>query len=131
LHLHSFPTRRSSDLPDSPVIELLIDFDADYTFIDNDGPVFWFKTDLKAPRARVIAIDVTKPQRESWKEIIPEAVETLSHVAAVNNQFIATYLQDAHSQVKVFDLDGRFARDMVLPGIGSAGGFAGKRSDTE
>src|SRR5207302_10656152 len=117
--------------PDAPVIELLMDFDADYTFIDNDGPVFWFKTDLKAPRARVIAIDITKPERSNWREIIPAAAETLSHVATINNQFIAMYLKDAHSQDKVFDLAGKFVREIALPGIGSAGGFAGKRSDTE
>jgi prolyl oligopeptidase len=108
-----------------------MDFDADYTFIDNNGPIFWFKTDLKAPRHRVIAIDITKPGRANWKEIIPEAKETLSGVSAVNNQFICSYLKDAHSQVKLFGLDGVFSREISLPGIGSAGGFGGKRSDTE
>src|ERR1041384_6877293 len=108
--------------PDSPVVELLMDFDADYTFIDNDGPVFWFRTDLKAPRHRVIAIDITKPERANWKEIIPEAKETLIGVGAVNNQFICEYLKDAHSQVKIFGLDGAFVREIALPGIGSAGG---------
>ena len=83
--------------PDSPIVELLMDFDADYTFIDNDGPVFWFKTDLNAPRHRVIAIDVTKPERANWKEIIPEAQETLGGVSAINQQFICGYLKDAHS----------------------------------
>jgi prolyl oligopeptidase len=117
--------------PDSPVVELLMDFDADYTFIDNDGPVFWFKTDLNAPRHRVIAIDITKPERANWKEIIPEAQETLGGVNAVKNQFICAYLKDAHSQVKIFGLDGAFMREIPLPGIGSAGGFGGKRSDTE
>jgi prolyl oligopeptidase len=117
--------------PDSPVIELLMDFDADYSFIDNDGPVFWFKTDLNAPRHRLIAIDIRKPERANWKEIIPEAQETLTGVGAVNNQFICVYLKDAHSQVKVFELDGSFVREISLPGIGSAGGFGGKRTDTE
>ena len=117
--------------PDSPVVELLMDFDADYTFIDNDGPVFWFKTDLNAPRHRVIAIDVTKPERTNWKEIIPEAQETLGGVNAINHQFICAYLKDAHSQVKIFGLEGAFAREIPLPGIGSAGGFGGKRTDTE
>ena len=55
-----------------PVVELLNDFDASYGFIDNDGPVFWFRTDLKAPRGKVIAIDTSKPQRENWKELIPK-----------------------------------------------------------
>src|SRR5204863_30320 len=117
--------------PDSPVVELLMDFDADYTFIDNDGPVFWFKTDLNAPRHRVIAIDVTKPARANWKEIIPEAQETLGSVNAINHQFVCSYLKDAHSQVKILGLDGAFVREIPLPGIGSAGGFGGKRTDTE
>jgi len=117
--------------PDSSVVELLMDFDADYAFIDNDGPVFWFKTDLNAPRHRVIAIDVTKLERANWKEIIPEATETLVGVSTVNNQFICEYLKDAHSQVKIFGLDGKFVREVALPGIGTAGGFGGKRSDVE
>ena len=117
--------------PGAPVTELLMDFDADYTFLDNDGPVFWFKTDLNAPRHRVIAIDVTQPERANWKEIIPEAKETLAGVSVVNDQFICSYMKDAHSQVKIFTLAGAFVRDVPLPGIGSAGGFGGKRTDKE
>jgi len=117
--------------PGAPVVELLADFDADYTFIDNDGPVFWFRTDLQAPRGRVIAIDIDKPERASWKEIIPQAGETLQSVSMINDRFIATYLKDAQSQVKIFSRDGVLARGLELPGIGTVGGFAGKRSDTE
>jgi prolyl oligopeptidase len=113
------------------VIELLNDFDASYEFIDNDGPVFFFVTDLHAPRGRVLAIDTTKPQRRDWKEIIPQALEKLQNVSVVNNQFIANYLKDARSQVKLFDLTGKFVREVELPGIGSAGGFDGKRNDIE
>lgn len=117
--------------PDAPVVELLMEFDADYSFIDNDGPVFWFKTDLNAPRHRVIGIDTRNPARANWKEIIPQAAETLTGVSVLNHQFVCTYLKDARSQVKVFGLDGKFVREIALPGIGSVGGFAGKRQDTE
>jgi prolyl oligopeptidase len=113
------------------VVELLNDFDAEYGFIDNDGPLFWFRTDLKAPRGRVIAIDVTKPDRANWKEVIPEAADTLRAVNMVNDQFIASYLKDARSEVKILSRDGKFVREVKLPGIGSAGGFGGKRKDTE
>jgi prolyl oligopeptidase len=117
--------------PGASVVELLNDFDAQYDFIDNDGPVFWFRTDLNAPRGRVIAIDITKPQRANWREIIPQAAETLTEANAVDNSFVCSYLKDAHSQVKRFALDGRFMGEIPLPGIGSASGFGGKRSDTE
>ncbi len=117
--------------PDAQVVELISEFEASYSFIDNDGSVFWLSTDLDAPRGRVIAIDTTKPAREHWQEIIPQAAETLEGVSLLNNQFVADYLKDAHTQIKIFDLNGSFVREVALPGIGSAGGFGGKRYDTE
>ena len=115
----------------APVVPLLTDFDAAYDFIDNDGPVFWFRTDLNAPRGRVIAIDITQPARANWKELIPQSAETIVAANVLNHQFIVSYLKDARSQVKVFALDGRPVREVALPGLGSAGGFSGKRADTE
>jgi prolyl oligopeptidase len=112
-------------------VDLITSFDDEYTFLGNDGPVFYFKTDLEAPRGRVIAIDVTKPERANWKEIIPQAKESLGQVSLVGNMFIAGYLKDAMSLVKVYGTDGKFVRDVTLAGIGSASGFAGRRSDTE
>ena len=117
--------------PAAQVVELISEFEASYSFIDNDGAVFWFQTDLDASRGRVIAIDTTNPARDQWQEIIPQADETLESVGLLNNQFVADYLKDAHTQIKIFDLKGSFVREVVLPGIGSAGGFGGKREDTE
>jgi prolyl oligopeptidase len=111
--------------------DLIDDFKNEYSFIDNDGPVFYFKTDFKAPLGRVIAIDTRKPQRENWKEIIPEAKENLSDVGLVGNLFVCHYLKDAKTLVKMYTVDGDFVRDVQLPGIGSASGFGGKRSYTE
>src|SRR5436190_628286 len=117
--------------PDSKVVELLNDFDADYTFIDNVGTKFFLRTDLDAPRGRVIAIDVTQPERRNWKEIIRQTANRLQAVNLVNDQFIADYLKDAHSEIQIFSLNGQLVRRVELPGIGSAGGFGGKRRDTE
>jgi len=113
------------------VVELVREFEAQFNFIDNDGNTFWFFTDLDASRGRVVAIDITKPERSNWKEIIPEAAETLRGVNVVGNQFVGTYLKDAYTQIKMFDMDGKFNRQVKLPGIGSAGGFGGKRKDVE
>jgi prolyl oligopeptidase len=112
-------------------VDLIDHFENDYTFIDNDGPVFYFRTDLKAANGRVIAIDTRKPEREHWREVIPEAKEKLEAVHFVGNQLVCTYLKDAHTQVKVFNPDGRLVRELAFPGIGTASGFSGKRTDTE
>src|SRR5262249_25744174 len=57
--------------------------------------------------------------------------DALNNADLVGNVFICSYLQDAKTQVKVYDIAGKFVRDVQLPGIGTATGFAGKRTDTE
>lgn len=113
------------------VVELLNDFDAQYYFVDNDGPVFCFVTNQNAPRGRFIAIDTRNPDRANWRELISETNQTLDSVSVVGNQLIASYLKDAHTQVKIFTLEAEFVREVGLPGIGAATGFRGKRGDPE
>ncbi len=117
--------------PDAPVVKLLDDFDAQYSFIDNDGPVFWFHTDLDAPRGRVIAIDTRHPERANWKTIVPQSADKLEFANVVDNVFLLGYLKDAYTEVRVYDLNGGFLHNVDLPGIGTAGGFPGKRKDKE
>lgn len=105
--------------------------DAQYSFIDHDGDTFWFMTDADAPKKRVVAVNINHPERSAWKTIIPESKDSIQGVSCVADHFIVEYLQDAKSVVKVYDLTGKFIRDVDLPGIGSAGGFGGKRSDKE
>jgi prolyl oligopeptidase len=117
--------------PNSPVVELIMENDAEYDFLDNIGPVFYFKTNLDAPRGRVIYIDIQHPKRADWKEIIPQSRDTLGHVGVVGDRFFVSYMHDAHSIVQSFTMTGLPQDEILLPGIGTAGGFGGKRSDTE
>ncbi|AFZ00133.1 Prolyl oligopeptidase [Calothrix sp. PCC 6303] len=116
---------------DAEVIELINEFQADFSFIDNDESIFYFRTDLNAPRGRILAIDTKHPENSNWREIIPQNQETLTSAGIINHQFVVDYLKDAQSQIKIFDLQGKFIQEVKLPGIGSVGGFNGKRSDTE
>jgi prolyl oligopeptidase len=117
--------------PDAPVVELLTGFDAEYEFIDNDGPVFWFVTDASAPRKRLIAIDTRQSGRDKWQEIVPESKDTLESASAIGGHFIVRYLKDACSTVRVFDLTGKPVRDVTLPDLGSVSGFVGRQDDAE
>ena len=116
---------------DAKVVEFIADLEAAYNFVGNDGPLFWLRTDLNAPRGRIIAIDTRQPDRKNWKEVVPQADETLEGVSLIGDHFIASYLKDARTQIKLFDLTGKAARELSLPGIGTAIGFSGKRQDSE
>lgn len=117
--------------PDAQVVKLLDDFDAAYNFIDNDGAVFWIQTDLDAPRGRLIAIDTRHPERSNWKTVVPQGADKLESANAVDDLFLLSYLKDARAEVRVYDLKGKLVRNVDLPGIGTAIGFAGKRKDKE
>jgi len=115
----------------SPVTALIEPLEASYGFIGNVEDRLYFRTDADAERSRVIAIDLAHPAKADWQTILPQSDANLVGVSLVNQQLIAQYLRDARSEVKVFALDGSFLRDLPLPGLGSAEGFAGASSDTE
>ena len=117
--------------PDAPVVRLLDEWDALYDFLGNDGDTFYFSTTHEAPKYRVIAIDLKNPAPENWREVVPEAEETVEHASLAGGHVIVQYLEDAKSSVKIFDLEGRPVRQVELPGIGSVGGFYGKLDDAE
>ncbi len=112
-------------------VMLIPDFENGYHFIGNDNTLFYFRTDLDSPKGRVIAIDIQKGNIKDPREIIPESDNLLKNVSLVNNLLICTYLKDVATRVRLFTLDGRHIQDVDLPGLGTAGGFAGKRTDTE
>ena len=113
------------------VVRLLDDFDASYAFVGNDGPVFYFLTDLDAPRKRVIAIDTRHPERARWRELIPQGPDVLESVQIIHDTFVANYMHDAASRLRLLGLDGRLLKDLELPTLGSIGSITGERKDDE
>jgi prolyl oligopeptidase len=116
---------------DTKVVELLPNGDAAWHFIDNDGPVFFFHTDLDAPLYRIVAIDTAKPLPTAPREIVAQTADKLESVSLVGDRLIANYLHDAHSLVKLFKIDGSADGEIALSGLGTVAGFPGKRADRE
>ena len=117
--------------PDSDVVLMIEGFDYDYTLIDSVGDELFFRTNNGAPRNRIVAIDPSNPEPETWREIIAEQQDVLSQASLVGGRLIGEYMQDAWSVVKIFDLDGEQVGNVDLPGIGTAYGFSGKFDDAE
>ena len=107
------------DLQGGDFVELIGDLEAAYTFIGNDGPTFYFRTDLDAPRGRLIAIDVSNPARSTWRTLIPESQPVLESVKMVNDQFVAVINRDAHHEIWRFGLDGERLKQIPLPTLGT------------
>ncbi len=106
-------------------------FDNEYVLAGSDGPLLYFKTDVEAPRRRLVAIDVNKPDRAGWREVIPQSSDLLSDVNDVGGNFVAEYLKDAHSEVRVLSHDGKPVRSVDFATMGTASGFEGRQNDPE
>lgn len=117
--------------PGADPVPVIDDWTAQYTVLGNDGSLFFVRTDDDAPRGRVVAIDLAAPERANWKTIVPEREESLRSASFAGDQIFLSYLKDASSEVRVVDRAGSPIRTMDLPGIGTAAGFGGLRTDTE
>jgi len=122
---------RDLEAPDTESVTLIEGFEYDYSFVGNQGSEFFLRTNNGAPMGKLIGIDVTRPDPTDWREISPESDHVLVEVNLVGGHFIAEYLRDARSEVKIHAIDGQEIRTVSLPGIGSASGFEGTVDDPE
>ncbi|TKB54599.1 prolyl oligopeptidase family serine peptidase [Ferrimonas aestuarii] len=118
------------DLATGKTVELISEFEAEYGYLGNDDSTFYFQTNYQAPQGRIIAIDVNKPEKANWKELVPESKNTLASASLINDHFVVRYMKDVLAQVSLFDLNGKHTGDLSLPGAGSVNGISGERKDT-
>ena len=95
-----------------------------------NGEIFrdklYITTNEDAPHYRLFVVDAAHPARANWKEIIPAGDGILQGTAIVDGKLLALYEQNASSQLKLFELDGKPLGDIELPGIGSIAGLGGR-----
>jgi len=116
------------------VIKLVDNFEALYEYITNEGSEFYFKSNLDAPRYRVIAIDINKPERGNWREVIPHhEQDVLNAVVCVDaNKLITCYMHHVKELIKMYNLEGKEEKaEFPFPSVGSIGGLSARKKDSE
>jgi len=116
--------------PNSKLVTILDHTESDSYIIDNRGSKLYISTNLNAPNQKVVTVDASNPSSDNWKDFIPETENVLSPSSG-GGYFFAEYMVDAVSKVLQYDMEGKFIREIELPGVGSAGGFGGKIEDKE
>src|SRR5947209_2112813 len=95
-----------------------------------DGKVY-ITSNEDAPRYRMFVTDAGNFDREAWKEIVPQSDAVLQGAAVFGGKLVAQYEQNASSQLKLFDLDGKKLNDVALPAIGTVYSTGGKWNHDE
>lgn len=118
--------------PNAEFIPIWQSFDNDFSVADNDGNNLLVMTNYQAPNNRIISIDTENPEEENWKVVIKESKnDALQGIKIIGGKIIATYIHNASSKVQLHNLDGVYESDLKLPGIGTVGGFNGKKEDNQ
>lgn len=110
---------------------LIPGFATEPNVVDNIGGKLLLLTNDGAPNYKLVLVDPKNPAKENWKEVIPEKKEVLQNVGTGGGFLFASYLKDASTKVYQHDYTGKLVRAIELPGIGTAGGFGGKKKDKE
>lgn len=116
--------------PKVKLITIVNNFDNNHGIITNEGSRLLIQTNLNAPNKRVVQVDFSNPTPENWKDVIPET-ENVLNASHGGGGLFANYTIDVKTAVKQYDMNGKFIRDIELPGIGSAGGFGARRDEKE
>ncbi len=86
-------------------------------------------TDWQAPNRRLVAIDLERPQRDAWREIVPPGPDAIAGFSLAGGRVFVHTLHNVTSQLRVFDLDGNARGEVALPGLGSASVPTGRWDD--
>jgi prolyl oligopeptidase len=106
--------------PNARPVDLIPRLEYDYAPIAVTGSLLYLQTNDSAPRGRVIAIDLSQPDRAHWKEIVPQKAETLDAVQMADGKLLLSYMKDAHYIASLATLDGKPGTEVEMPGLGTA-----------
>lgn len=112
--------------------QVVTGFDHDFNVLDNMGDSLLVLTNHKAPNSRIILIHADKPQEANWETFIAEdSKDVLSAAVVCGDKILVNYLHNASSALRVFDLKGKFIKEIALPELGTIGSIEGDRNSTQ
>jgi len=107
---------------------LVDDFASKAIVVTNVGTTFYLLTDHEAERQRIVSVDLDHPNRERWRQVIPETEDCLVSAYFFGGKLVCHYLHHATSLLRVFELDGSHVHDIALPAMTA---LSGSKADTE
>jgi prolyl oligopeptidase len=105
----------------APPLRLLAGSKAFHTPVEIVGRTLYLRTNLEAPRNRVVALDLTEGAGARPRTVVPESSEVIVDAVVAGDRLVVHTLADVKSRLRVYSLDGRPAGEVALPGIGAVG----------
>ena len=104
--------------PEAPARVVVKDIQATFT-AESAGGKIYILTNWKASRGRIVVADAADPAPDHWRTLIPESEGTIEAFRLAAGRLVINTMVNAHSQLRVFDPDGREQESIPLLGMGS------------
>jgi prolyl oligopeptidase len=93
------------------------------TWPDAAGGVLYLRTNVDAPRYRIMTTDPTRPEPANWKVLVPEGPGVMEDFALAAGHLVVLSLENAVSRVEIYKRDGTRVREVRLPAMGTVSGL--------
>jgi prolyl oligopeptidase len=113
---------------DGKWITLVDGFEHDYNVVDNDSNIFYIRTNKDASNYRLITMDINKPS-DAPRVLIPEGTSVMQSMISASYNFVGQYMENATSQLKVYNRRGGFVNDIKLEDVGTVEQLSGDNKD--
>lgn len=116
--------------PDAPFAAMTHNMDYQYSIINELGGTIYLFTNYDAPKGRIMATTIDKPDIKDWQTLVAENTNTLSNASIIGGKLYLTYSKDACDHAYVYSLNGKLQQEIKLPSLGSVS-FSGKKEEKE
>ncbi len=101
------------------IVKLTTGYEFEYKVIDDVNDNIIVLTNYKAPKYKLIKINVNSLDIGNWRDILPEKKEVLESCYLIGGKVVANYIENAKSKVEVYNLDGEKVNqiDFSTPGM--------------
>lgn len=111
-----------------PIVE---DIEDDYFVIGNLDQFLLVLTNHEADHWKLMRVSTRSPEQGFWEDILPNGEDILHEVHLFGGKLVASYLHNAHSKLRIFDLDGKLESEVDLPGLGMVQKLSGRSDDLQ
>src|SRR5262245_58362306 len=78
------------------------------------------RTDLDAPRNRVVAVNLARPEPSAWRTVIAEQPEVLQDFTVIGDAVYGQFMREGSNAIVIFDKTGKRDRELAVPPMHSA-----------
>jgi prolyl oligopeptidase len=117
--------------PGAQPLRVVDTWDGRANYLGSIGDTVYIRTNIGAPRGRIVAIDLGQPRPEHWRDVVAESELPIEGASLVGDELIVHYLEDAKSRIDRYATDGSRRASLPLPGIGKVSGFDGRPTSSE